>query len=163
MGNEFDLTAGESFEEFSGAPFTGGWIPRRYALSVTTPGPSGSPTPNPTDEKVKAVPWWRLTTMQLVLAGMFSFGFCAASYGSVRCFHEYKHDAGKIYAEAPVYKKAAHAFATEAIGDLYATPSYVKATSKEWVQMIVQPNKLDARDWPARVGSEVRCVTDGHL
>ena len=47
--------------------------------------------------------------------------------------------------------------------EVSSTPSYLKATSKEWVQMIVQPNKLDARDWPVRIGSEARCVTDGHL
>ena len=65
--------------------------------------------------------------------------------------------------QAPVYKRMARGAATEALSELASSPSYVKATSKEWVQMIVQPNKLDERDWPARVGSELRCVTDGHL
>ena len=136
-----------------------------YDVAVTTPPPSGAPTQNPTDEKLPRVPWWKEFTATgfLVAAGMTCFGSCVGAYLSVKCFHEYKGDAAKIYAEGPIYKAKAILLAKEVSSEVSSTPSYLKATSKEWVQMIVQPNKLDARDWPSRVASERRCVTDGHL
>ena len=139
------------------------------AFVVTTPPPSVPPTGLPTDAPPEPPdPWYRDAGLccepHMIMNTCLIFFFVNIfAWVSSKCWKEYKHDAKKIYAEGPYYRRVAAAAVRETAVEAISTPGYVRDATKEWWKMIVQPNEIDARPWPGRVASERRVCEDGYL